>query len=282
MSAPYGHDQPVYGTPWATRGLVCLLALVFAGQWLWDGGDRGAQAELSAAIDRVVELRSAHPEARVDRSLLGRAPVSARRSLGAIGRADGQAVGAHDVELETAVESMIEASSRLSVRLMGYRSGEPSLLSAITAGFVHAGPWHLLSNVLFLLAVGPVIECFWDRPAYLIGYALFGLAATGAHHLANPDSLVPLVGASGAISGLLGAFVVGFPRTRVRLPGIDVPAVAVALLWAGMQLAFALAGFEQGVAHEAHLGGLCAGVVAALGMRLSGRQIGDAGDGREQ
>lgn len=274
--APYGHDQRVYGTPWLTRALIALLVAVFAGQLLWD---HSAEAELETQIERVLELAAQRPDARIDASVLDRMPPAARLHFSNLVRSPTAEPGPHDAELEAATAGLVEAADALSVRILGYRPGEPSVLSAITSAFAHGSLIHLVANLLFLWAAGPVIECFWDRGLYLFGYVLFGAAALAAHQLAQPDSVVPLVGASGAISGLLGAFVVGFPRTRVQLPFVEVPALAVVLVWGSFQVVMMGLGLDQGVAHEAHLGGLAAGISMAIVVRRAGRQIGDAGAG---
>ncbi len=88
----------------------------------------------------------------------------------------------------------------------------PAGHSGTCGPFVHANLWHLLGNMVFLWLAGAVIECFWDRGPFVGLYFVAGAAAVLAQHLADPDSMVPLVGASGAIAGRLGASLIGMHR----------------------------------------------------------------------
>ena len=151
-----------------------------------------------------------------------------------------------------------------------------NVLTPITAMFLHGGWGHLLGNGLFLWVFGNNIEDSMGRFRFLVFYLICGLAAAAAQTAVNPGSPIPMVGASGAISGVLGAYLVLYPRVRVNLlvflfifiRVIPVPAWVVLLAWIGMQL---LAGLPQlsslrpavsaGVAVWAHVGGFVAGLV---------------------
>jgi membrane associated rhomboid family serine protease len=142
--------------------------------------------------------------------------------------------------------------------------------------FLHGGWAHILGNSLFLWVFGRAIEDVMGHGRFLAFYLLCGLAASATHVLMDPASPVPTVGASGAISGVMGAYLVLFPRVRVRMfffflifwKVIPLPAWAVLLWWFGMQL---LSGLPQvltpspeiagGVAVWAHIGGFLAGVL---------------------
>ena len=148
-------------------------------------------------------------------------------------------------------------------------------LTPLTSMFLHGGWGHILGNCLFLWVFGNNVEDSMGRVRFLVFYLLCGLAAAWAHVLSGPASPVPTVGASGAISGVLGAYLVLYPRAHVRIlvpiiiffTVIRVPAFVVLLLWFGFQL---LAGLPQlsavdtevsgGVAVWAHVGGFLAGV----------------------
>jgi membrane associated rhomboid family serine protease len=143
----------------------------------------------------------------------------------------------------------------------------------MTSMFLHGSWMHLLGNMWFLWLFGNNIEDATTRSRYLVFYLLSGLAAALAQVFANPDSAVPMVGASGAISGVMGAYLVLFPRVRVftLIPlgfyatTVALPAWAMLIYWAVLQIfggigsAFAEEG--GGVAFWAHLGGFIAGVV---------------------
>jgi membrane associated rhomboid family serine protease len=142
----------------------------------------------------------------------------------------------------------------------------------ITSMFLHGSWMHLLGNMWFLWLFGNNIEDSMTRPRYVAFYLLCGLAAALAQVAANPDSEVPMVGASGAISGVMGAYLVLFPRVRVYtivplgffIQNIPLPAWVMLIYWSALQLFGGVTSIvsEQsgGVAFWAHLGGFIAGV----------------------
>jgi membrane associated rhomboid family serine protease len=146
-------------------------------------------------------------------------------------------------------------------------------LHLVTSMFLHGSWMHLLGNMWFLWLFGNNIEDSMTRPRFLVFYLLSGLAAALAQVLANPESVVPMVGASGAISGVMGAYLVLFPRVRVFtviplgffLQTVALPAWAMLIYWMVLQVAGGITSVysEQGggVAFWAHLGGFLAGVV---------------------
>ena len=149
-------------------------------------------------------------------------------------------------------------------------------LTPITSMFLHGGWGHLLGNALFFWVFGNNIEDSMGPFRFVLFYLLCGLIAAGAHVALDPGSPVPTVGASGAISGIMGAYLVLYPRAHVRLliwillyvRIVPVPAWAALLWWFGWQV---IAGLPQlnpvrpdvsgGVAVWAHIGGFIAGVV---------------------
>ena len=144
--------------------------------------------------------------------------------------------------------------------------------SVVTSMFLHGSWMHLLGNMWFLWLFGNNIEDAMSRPRFIAFYLLCGLAAAMAQVWANPASGVPMVGASGAISGVMGAYLVLFPRVRVWtmvplgffLHSMALPAWVMLIYWAFLQLVGGLAdiGAEGGgVAFWAHVGGFVAGVV---------------------
>jgi membrane associated rhomboid family serine protease len=147
-------------------------------------------------------------------------------------------------------------------------------LTPLTSMFLHGGWLHLLGNVLFLYIFGDNIEDSLGRSRFLIFYVLCGLAAAAAQIAINPGSPVPMVGASGAISGVLGAYLRIYPRVRVQVlvflfifvTVISVPAWLMLVYWFVLQLLEGLPqltsldpGVQSGVAVWAHLGGFAAG-----------------------
>src|SRR5688572_10090101 len=151
-----------------------------------------------------------------------------------------------------------------------------NIWTPITSMFLHGGWGHLLGNLLFFWVFGNNVEDSMGRVRFLIFYLLCGVIAAGSHIVLDPRSPIPTVGASGAISGVLGAYLILYPRVRVRMlfwfllfiRVIRVPAWAVLLWWFFWQV---VAGLPQlmtvnrevsgGVAVWAHIGGFIAGVV---------------------
>ncbi len=142
-----------------------------------------------------------------------------------------------------------------------------------TSMFLHGGWMHLLGNMWFLWIFGNNIEDSMGHARYLVFYLLCGVAAALTQVFINPASAVPMVGASGAISGVMGAYLVLYPRVRVWtlvpiaffLTSIRLPAWTMLLYWMALQffggLGGLLGGAEGGVAFWAHIGGFVAGVV---------------------
>jgi len=154
----------------------------------------------------------------------------------------------------------------------GYQSGFPSVLTLITSQFLHGGLLHLAGNMLFLYIFGDNIESLMGHLRFFIFYLLCGVAAALAYVLSAPNTLIPLVGASGAISGVLGAYFIKFPRARVDVLFIlfifirilSVPAVLVLGIWFILQVLSHLAekaGGGSGIAWMAHIGGWIAGML---------------------
>ncbi|HEX6469894.1 MAG TPA: rhomboid family intramembrane serine protease [Streptosporangiaceae bacterium] len=150
-------------------------------------------------------------------------------------------------------------------------------LSVLTAMFLHGGWLHLLGNMLFLWIFGNNVEDRFGRLRYLLFYLVCGYVAAYGFALADPTSTTPLIGASGAIAGVLGAYIVLFPRARVWslvpvlffIP-LRLPAWFVLGLWFVLQWAYSAGHAVSNagnVAYLAHVFGFVTGVVVALLMR---------------
>ena len=149
-------------------------------------------------------------------------------------------------------------------------------LTLFTSMFMHAGWLHLGSNMLYLWIFGDNVEDRFGHVMFVIFYLLCGLAATAAQLVFSLDSNIPNLGASGAIAGVLGGYILLFPKTSVRvLQGqrvIPVPALIVIGLWFVLQLfsgigSIASAADTGGVAYMAHIGGFVAGFVLTFLFR---------------
>lgn len=147
----------------------------------------------------------------------------------------------------------------------------PPTATVFTSMFLHGGFMHLGGNMLYLWIFGNNVEDSMGHVRFVIFYLLCGIAAALGQALANPSSEVPMIGASGAISGVLGAYLLLYPHARVLtlIPlgafsqMVRMPAVVVLGLWFVLQLfnSAAASGKQGGVAWFAHIGGFVAGMV---------------------
>lgn len=160
-------------------------------------------------------------------------------------------------------------------------SGE-NLPTLITHMFLHGGWMHLAGNMLFLWIFGDNLEYLLGHAKFLMFYVLAGLAAAALQIAVDPASQAPMVGASGAIAGVLGGYLLMFPRARVDVVIIliiifkvfPIPAWIVLGLWFGAQLfsGFSTPSEDGGIAYFAHIGGFIAGLALCLPLwrRLGG------------
>ena len=180
----------------------------------------------------------------------------------------------------TAGEQFIVQWSVVPRRLLANPAGDfPTLFSAM---FMHAGWLHLGGNMLYLWIFGDNVEDALGHVKYLVFYVICGLAADAAQILVGPGSNIPNLGASGAIAGVLAAYLVLFPRGQVRvLMGrgiIPMPALVVIGLWIVLQLISGIGSITTtaetgGVAYMAHIGGFIAGLAMAFILRGTRTQI---------
>jgi len=172
-------------------------------------------------------------------------------------------------------EPFIEKWAFVPRRFLANPAGDfPTLFTSM---FMHAGWLHLGGNMLYLWIFGDNVEDSFGHVKYIIFYLLCGLAATFAQLIFSVSSNVPNLGASGAIAGVLGAYIVLFPKGQVRvLQGqsvIPVPALIVIGLWIVLQFFSGIGSISSaeqgGVAYMAHIGGFVAGLVLSFLFRGS-------------
>jgi membrane associated rhomboid family serine protease len=156
----------------------------------------------------------------------------------------------------------------------------PIWLTLFTSIFMHGGWTHLGGNMLFLFIFGDNIERLFGSLKYLVFYLVCGIVAALAQVYSSPDSVIPSLGASGAISGVLAAYLLNFPQNPIRVLLIfgffvlmrTVPALLMIGLWFLIQFvngigSIAVSTQTSGVAYWAHIGGFAAGLVLALLLR---------------
>jgi membrane associated rhomboid family serine protease len=153
----------------------------------------------------------------------------------------------------------------------GYKPGAPSWIDLFISLFLHGSGWHLLGNMVFLWIFGNNVEHRLGKWPFLLAYLASGAVATLSFGLLAGDSMTPLVGASGAISGILGLYFVMFPRNKIKVLVMlfpllvtvwHVPArIMIGILLVVDNVLPFVAGSSTGVAYAAHIGGFIAGVV---------------------
>lgn len=161
------------------------------------------------------------------------------------------------------------------------------LFSLVTSMFLHGGWSHIIGNMLFLWAFGKSLEDAMGHTKFLSFYLLGGLIAGSVQIIFNFYSSVPIVGASGAIAAVMGAYLIKFPRARIHtlifvlffVTTTDIPAVFILLYWFVMQL-FSSYGsiantqvMDSGVAWFAHVGGFIAGIILVKVMGTRNRSL---------
>ena len=170
-----------------------------------------------------------------------------------------------------AVPAVITARAALDPALQTV----PEVATLFTYMFLHAGWLHLLGNMAFLWVFADNVEDGYGHLGFIVFYLACGVAAALAHAFMNPDSQLPLIGASGAVAGVLASYMLLFPRSRVwvllfmRIP-VRLSALWALAGWIGFQVLSALLAGEAvagGVAWWAHIGGFAAGLLITVMMR---------------
>ncbi len=175
--------------------------------------------------------------------------------------------------------AQIQAGPNLLCRF----DGDPNPWSLFSSMFMHGGWFHIIGNMWFLWVFGDNVEDEMGPVRFALFYLSCGLAAAAAQIFTNPDSAVPMVGASGAIGGVMGGYALLFPRVRVNLliflgffvTTVAVPAVFMLGYWFLLQLVMGIPTLdseEGGVAFWAHVGGFVAGVALVHPFRRRGRR----------
>jgi len=158
------------------------------------------------------------------------------------------------------------------MRLYALRPAYFHIENLFTHMFLHAGWMHVLGNMLFLWVFGDNVEDILGHWKFLLFYLVCGVTAGLAQVVIDPSSRVPMVGASGAIAGVMGAYLVKFPRSEVKMLAwflfiftFDVPAWVMLIYWFGLQLMGGVGtvgeASQGGTAFFAHIGGFIAGIV---------------------
>lgn len=249
---PIRDVNPTRRRPWITLGVIAANIAIFL---LW-------QPTFSHSEPRTFFFfycRAEIPYETTHQTSLADGGVEARRAIESdLGGEFGSGVG-----------------EALQLELQEKCPNKSWLASVFVAMFLHGGWLHIAGNMLFLWIFGNNIEDRLGRIVFPVFYLLGGVAATLLQVAFDPDSVIPSVGASGAIAAVLGAYLVLYPRARVYtlvifffITAIELPAVVVLGAWFVLQLFNGVGGIgaevNSGIAYWAHVGGFVFGVAAAL------------------
>lgn len=285
---PIGHEQDtVRRLPWVTFSILAICFVVQIFMWL---AVRNANTQLESVAQEFLEYYVSHPYLEFDEDLksilFGGVEdekvdqlLSFYQSAGS--RPGRQVLEQQQEQLDQLASSFLSALNDFPYRKWGYIPAKPSFQALLTYMFVHGGWFHLLGNLLFLYLTGPFIEDLWGRPAFAAFYLAVGVLSALAFGQHYPESTGPLVGASGAIAGVMGAFLIKYWKVRINFfywvliffrGTFQAPAWLMLPLWLGLELFNARimdtlnpAGGGS-VAHWAHVWGFVLGMGIALGI----------------
>ena len=283
MILPISHERMTARRwPIVTTIVFALCLLV---QAIWPALTASADAHIESANRAVDEYYADHPylllpaestQDDMDQELAKLRQEVAELSPGpAPDDETRRAEQGHLDELRGAVDA---AERSTPLHRFGFVPAERNWPALLTYGFVHSGWLHLAGNMWFLFLCGMNLEDRWGRLVFPLFYLAAGAIAALAHLALSPHSEAPLVGASGAVAGAMGAFAVLFAKTRVRFAALvgfrfvtfSAPALVMLLVWAAIEGLWAFLFPGDGTAHWAHVGGFAFGIAAALVLRRTG------------
>jgi membrane associated rhomboid family serine protease len=295
MLIPLRHEN-MQGRRWPviTIGIIALNVVIFLGtHWTMD---REAP-ELGETRVHLILLAAAHPDLKVEGKAQDFITTVQTKNPNLWKEAQNQNRDVHDPwdagmrmqadehpealqeEMDTLAKRYEELDAASIVTRYAFIPAHQTVLSMITANFLHGGWMHLIGNMWFLWLAGTILEDTWGRLIYPAFYLVAGILALQVHALVNAGSITPTIGASGAIAGLMGAFLVRFPTTKIEMGWLlmyrfyrfKMAAYWLLPLWLLMEVLYGTVfGQASGVAHWAHIGGFIFGAVIAIGVQKSG------------
>ena len=280
MLIPLSHEN-LKGRRWPiiTIGIIALNCVVFLGtHWRIEGEAK----RIGEVKVRTLLLAATHPEVKMtpaQQQLVDSFKQGHEDVFKKLGSSQRRPTNVWDIEMRewdaaqadaeiAALDQQLEQLQAESIlERFAFQPHRHLPASYLTANFLHGGWLHLIFNMWFLWLAGSILEDVWGRIVYPIFYLVAGVIALLMHAAMFPTSIIPVVGASGAIAVLMGAFLVRFPKTRIELGYLwlsfrprffrfRVPAYAILPLWLVGQIFWGLLGGEtSGVAYWAHIGG---------------------------
>jgi membrane associated rhomboid family serine protease len=285
---PIGHEKgTVRRLPWVTFGIMALCMVAF---FFTNSPPEAQMVELEEKGRDLFEFYFSHPYLELPTEMeetlfVGEDEESKAefmemfRSFGGTQPGPGE-IAELQAELEEKVEAFLAAANSHPYRRWGLIPASPTAIGFLTHMFLHGGWLHLLGNLFILYLAGPFIEDVWGRGIYAGFYVAAGLAGALLFMVRNLDLAIPLIGASGAIAGVMGAFLIRYWHVQIHffyMFGIIIRGTFSAPAWTMLPLwfveQFALAAMTDsgmgggGVAYWAHVGGFAFGVGAGLLMK---------------
>ena len=271
--------------PVVTIGLITINTVIFL---FTHYGVEDQSAKLKRISVQTVVLAAAHPELQVSpevRQMVSyiqeRAPKAwatmmrlgqTARDFDARRGMDGEAL---QQQMDSLCKQITDLRASLPTVKYGFIPAEERPVTYITANFLHLSWLHLIGNMWFLWLAGFVLEDHWGRIVYIVFYLLAGAAAQQLYGWMSPGSITPAVGASGAVAGLMGAFLVRFPKMKIEMMWLWIyrfkaRAYWLLTVWLLIEIVYGTVfGASTGIAHWAHVGGFVFGAIAAYGLSLT-------------
>jgi membrane associated rhomboid family serine protease len=290
---PLRHEN-MHGRRWPiiTFALIAINIIAFFGtHWTLDDQFK----EMAPVRTHLLLLAATHPDLKVSdaaKKLIDRIAAKYPEDWKQLGDLNREPVDTWDVQMRliedpNALQEQMDGLSQQYEELeqksiadhYAYVPANPAPISYLTANFLHGGWLHIIGNMWFLWLAGFILEDNWGRIIYTIFYLVAGAVALQFHGWIYPDSFAPLLGASGAIAALMGAFVVRFPKLKIEMfwsvfymrGRFKAPAWCLLPLWALTEVFYgSLFGQMSGVAHWAHVGGFLFGMLGAVVVRYTG------------
>ena len=287
MILPIGHEESgVRRLPWVSFGIMALCVIVFVATT----ASGPEEYETAEELDEVLQYWMSHPYLDFPpeiEQLFEDATGGAAEALIEATRAtipppgDRERIAREQEHFDELCESALGGLGEVAVFKYGLIPAERKPVTFITYMFLHGGWFHLLGNLLLFYLAAPFIEDVWGRPLFGGFYLLGGIFAAVIYVLRTPESTIPMIGASGAIAAVMGAFLIRYWHVRIKFFYIfaffvrgtfDAPAWVMLPLWFAMQVFYAaltdsLGPAATGVAYWAHIGGFLFGVGVAFAIR---------------
>jgi membrane associated rhomboid family serine protease len=273
MLIPIGQvNSEVRRLPWVTIALLSINTLVFVLMTI-GGADKENAVEVRKRTIHLVQYWQEHPYLELPKELaeyFGNAKATRLRKQIEIEQQqmrranvvlpEASQVAEEQVELSRRGASLVEAFQANSSFRYGFVPARKTVTGVLFSMFMHGGWMHLIGNMLFLYITAAFLEDVWGRPLFAGFYLLAGVVAAFAHAAKYPDAMTPLIGASGAIAGVMGAFLIRLGQSRIKflfmpilfLPFIrwtfSLPAFVVLPFWFVEQLIYNMLIPDAGVA----------------------------------